>query len=112
MPLSLILVEAIIDITVVDVVLNFQKFICTTLGFTGNCEIFKVLAIAKPLQCLSPFDKLNARTKRKTEYCSFLKHPQNTIHRKIQSIVLTIDNDDHSIPIAATTAAAMTASKQ
>ena len=74
MPLSLILLEAIIDITIVDV-LNFQEFLCTTLGFTGNCRIFKKFAIAKSLQCLStPFNKPNGRIK-KTEYFSFLKHP-------------------------------------
>ena len=74
MPLSLLPVEAIIDITNVDI-LNFQPFLFSTMGSMGNCKPFKILAIAKFLQYLSPFDKLNARTKRKTEYFSFLKHP-------------------------------------
>ena len=114
MPLPLILLEAIIDITIVDV-LNFQKFLCTTLGFTGNCNLFKILAIAKFWQYLSPFDKLNARTKRKTEYFSFLKHP---LHQILTNNIKSIDNDDHHTANAAaatppsSTAAAMTAPEQ
>ena len=83
MPLSLILLAAIIDITIVDV-FNFQKFSARTLGVMENCEIFNFFAIAKSLQFLSPFDKLNARTKRKTEYFSFLKHPCHQIFTTIK----------------------------
>ena len=114
MPLPLILLEAIIDITSIVDVLNFQKFSFRTLGVMENCEIFKILAIAKFLQHLSPFDKLNARTKRKTEYFSFLKHPFRQI---FTNNIKSIDNDDHTATATAatataTTVAAMTASEQ
>ena len=114
MPLSLILLEAIIDITIVDV-LNFQKFLRKTLGFTGNCSIFMVLAIAKSLHCLSPFDKLNGRTKRKIEYFSFSKHPFRQIFRKTSTKMT--DYSKLAVVAAAATAtttaaAAMTASEQ
>ena len=114
MPLPLIPVEPIIDITIVDI-LNFQKFLFSTMGFTGNCNLFKILAIAKCLQYLSSFNKLNARTKRKTEYFSFLKHP---LHQIFTNNIKSIDNDDHHTANAAaatppsSTAAAMTASEQ
>ena len=72
MPLSLLPEDAILHSTIVDI-LNFQPFLFSTLGFTGNC-IFKVLAIAKFWQCVSRADKLNGYTKRKTEYFSFSKH--------------------------------------
>ena len=81
-----------------------------------NCEIFKIFAIAKFWQYLSPFDKLNARTKRKTEYFSFLKHPFRQI---FTNNIKSIDNDDHTATATAatatattTTVAAMTASEQ
>ena len=115
MPLPLIPVEAIIDTTIVDVS-TFQKFSSRTLGFMGNC-IFKILAIAKFWQCVLRANKLNGRTKRKTEYFSFLKHPCHQILRKITSI----DDDDNPVSAAETAAttptittslAAMTASEQ
>ena len=115
MPLPLMLVDAIIRITIVDV-FNFQKFSSRTLGFMGNC-IFKILAIAKFWQCVLRANKLNGRTKRKTEYFSFLKHPCHQILRKITSI----DDDDNPVSAAETAAttptittslAAMTASEQ
>ena len=105
-PLPLIPVEPIIDITIVDI-LNFQPFLFSTMGFTGNCNLFKVLAIAKSLQSLSPYDKLNARTKRKTEYFSFLKHPFRQIFNTARKT--SIKMTDYPKP---TVTAAMTASEQ
>ena len=98
MPLPLMLVDAIIRITIVDV-FNFQKFSSRTLGFMGNC-ISKILAIAKFWQCVLRANKLNGRTKRKTEYFSFLKHPCHQILRKITSI----DDDDNPVSAAETAA--------
>ena len=116
MPLPLMLVDAIIDITIVGV-LNFHKFLRTTLGFTGNCSIFMVLAIAKSLHCLSPFDKLNGRTKRKIEYFSFSKHSFRQIFRKTSTKMtdyskLAVAAASAATTATTTTAAAMTASEQ
>jgi len=108
MPLPLIPVEAIINITIVDI-LNFQPVICTTLGFTGNFKLFKNLAIAKCRQYLSPFDKLNAHTKIKTEYYSFLKHPFRQIFTNTLKTSTKMTDSDYPKP---TVTAAMTASEQ
>ena len=119
-PLPLIPVEAIIDITIVDV-LNFQKFPCikiTKLGFMGNCKFFKILAIAKFWQYLSPFDKLNAYTTRKTGYVRFLKHLFCSIFTNTRKTSTKMTNYPKPTVAAAMTAAtppstaAMTASKQ
>ena len=114
MPLSLILLAAIIDITIVDV-FNFQNFSSRTLGAMENWEIFKFFAIAKSLQYLSPFDKLNACTKRKTEYFSFLKHPFRQIFTKTRTTLIKMT--DHLKPTVVTaetppSTATMTASEQ
>ena len=69
MPLPLMLVDAIIRITIVDV-FNFQKFSSRTLGFMGNC-IIKVLAIAKFWQCVSRADKLMDIPKEKPNVLNF-----------------------------------------
>ena len=110
MPLPLMLVDAIIRITIVDV-FNFQKFSSRTLGFMGNC-IFKILAIAKFWQCVLRANKLNGRTKRKTEYFSFSKHPFRQILRYLHTIKMT--NYFKPTVTAATppSPAAMTASEQ
>ena len=109
-PPPLMLVDAIIRSTIVDV-FNFQKFVFRTLGFMGNCNLFKILAIAKFWQCVLRDDKLNGHTKRKTEYFSFLKHPFQRHYVKCKtSNRSTMTITPHTVTAAAT--AAMTASKQ
>ena len=115
MPLPLMLVDAIIRSTNVDV-FNFQKFVFHTLGFMRNCNLFKILAIAKFWQCVLRDDKLNGHTKRKTEYFSFSKHSFRQIFNKL---IADDDDDDNPVLEAAEaitttiiTVAAMTASEQ
>ena len=114
MPLHLMLVDAIIDITIVDN-LNFRKFCFRTLGFRGNC-IFKVLAIAKFWQCTLRVDKLNGRTKRKIEYFSFLKHPfRHQIFNTARKTSIKMTDYPNATTVTARTppsTAAMTASEQ
>ena len=114
MPSYLMLVEAITETTIVDIV-NFQPFLFSRKGFTGNCSLFKNLAIANFWQYLSPCVKLNACNKRKTIFWFFLKHPFQQI---FMNNIKSIDNDytaTATAVIAITTAittslAAMTAS--
>ena len=110
-PLSLVPVEAITDITIVDI-LTFQKFQLTFLSAVSNYTPFENLSLANsPLNLLAS-NKLNARTKRKTEYFSFLKHPfqrQNNVKRNTSNRS-TMTITPHTAAAAAT--AAMTASEQ
>ena len=114
MPLSLLPEDAILHSTIVDI-LNFQPFLFSTLGFTGNC-IFKVLAIAKFWQCTLRVDKLNGRTKRKIEYFSFLKHPfRHQIFNTARKTSIKMTDYPNATTVTARTppsTAAMTASEQ
>ena len=79
----------------------FKKLSVTDAGFYGKLQNFQSFSHHQIVAVPVTFWQTQRTYHEKTEYCSFLKRPQNTIHRKIQSI----DNDDHhSIPIAATTA--------
>ena len=111
MPSYLMLVEAITETTIVDIV-NFQPFLFSRKGFTGNCSLFKNLAIANFWQSLSPCVKLNACNKRKTEYFSFLKHPFRQIFTNTACKTSIKMTDYPKLAVATATAAATTASEQ
>ena len=109
MPLLLIPVEAIIDITIVDN-LDFQNFQLTLLSAASNYKPFENLSIANsPINLLASY-KLNARYQRKTEYFSFLKHPFQRQNVKYTSNRSTMTITLHTAAAAAS--AAMTASEQ
>ena len=112
MPLPLIPVETIIDTTIVDV-FNFQKFQLTLLSAVSNYTLFENLSLANSPINLLASNKLNARTKRKTEYFSFLEHPFRQIFTNTRKTSIKMTYPKPTVTAATPpSTAAMTASEQ
>ena len=87
----------------------FKSFLLVHWVLWKTAKFSKFFAIDKSLHRLAPFYKLNARTKRKTEHFSFLKHPFRQIFTNTARKTSIKMTDHPKLAVAAAAAAAATA---